>query len=122
MPTLSELVLRLTFQRLIAKLMLTYVNGNFVSVNTDPGKGVFISDPKKPVGGHVLAHAATITLRFMKGKGEKCVSKVFDAPNLPGEETVIYKVYFKTKKKYAQVQCCCDFLYSYYYENKHYVY
>ena len=25
----------------------------------DPGGGMFITDPKKPAGGHVSAHAAT---------------------------------------------------------------
>ncbi|RVW55857.1 Meiotic recombination protein DMC1-like [Vitis vinifera] len=44
-------------------------------VIADPGGGVFISDPKKPAGGHVLAHAATIRLMFRKGKGEQRVCK-----------------------------------------------
>ncbi|XP_061991605.1 meiotic recombination protein DMC1 homolog [Rosa rugosa] len=57
-------------------------------VIADPGGGVFISDPKKPAGGHVLAHAATIRLMFRKGKGEQRVCKVFDAPNLPEAEAV----------------------------------
>ncbi|KAI6683541.1 hypothetical protein NL676_029454 [Syzygium grande] len=35
----------------------------------DPGGDVFISGPKKPAGGHVLAHAATISLMFRKGNG-----------------------------------------------------
>ncbi|KAG5236623.1 Meiotic recombination protein [Salix suchowensis] len=56
-------------------------------VIADP-RGVFISDPKKPAGGHVLAHAATIRLMFRKGKGEQRVCKVFDAPNLPEAETI----------------------------------
>ncbi|XVF38297.1 hypothetical protein REPUB_Repub20aG0088600 [Reevesia pubescens] len=56
--------------------------------NQDPGGGVFISDPKKPAGGHVLAHAATIRLMFRKGKGEQRVCKVFDAPNLPEAEAI----------------------------------
>ncbi|KAK9921525.1 hypothetical protein M0R45_030032 [Rubus argutus] len=33
------------------------------------GGGVFISDPKKPAGGHVLAHATTTRLMLSKGKG-----------------------------------------------------
>ncbi|XP_056175030.1 meiotic recombination protein DMC1 homolog isoform X1 [Syzygium oleosum] len=37
-------------------------------VVTDPGSGVFLSDPKNPAGRHVLAHAATIRLMFRKGK------------------------------------------------------
>lgn len=57
-------------------------------VIADPGGGMFISDPKKPAGGHVLAHAATIRLMFRKGKGEQRVCKVFDAPNLPEAEAV----------------------------------
>jgi meiotic recombination protein DMC1 len=59
-----------------------------VAVIADPGGGVFISDPKKPAGGHVLAHAATIRLMFRKGKGEQRVCKVFDAPNLPEAEAI----------------------------------
>ena len=60
----------------------------FVSVIADPAGGVFISDPKKPAGGHVLAHAATVRLMFRKGKGEQRVCKVFDAPNLPESEAI----------------------------------
>ncbi|KAK2980656.1 hypothetical protein RJ640_011464 [Escallonia rubra] len=61
-------------------------------VIADPGGGVFISDPKKPAGGHVLAHAATIRLMFRKGKGEQRVCKVFDAPNLPEAEAISFPV------------------------------
>ncbi|KAL5201075.1 hypothetical protein ABZP36_035429 [Zizania latifolia] len=39
-------------------------------VIADSGDG-FITDPKKPAGGHVLAHAATIWLMLRKGKGEQ---------------------------------------------------
>ncbi|CAL5392750.1 unnamed protein product [Camellia sinensis] len=55
-------------------------------VIADPGGGVFISDPKKPAGGHVLAHAATIRLMFRKGKGEQRVCKIagkLESPALP---------------------------------------
>ncbi|XP_039045149.1 meiotic recombination protein DMC1 homolog [Hibiscus syriacus] len=57
-------------------------------VIADPGGGVFISNPKKPAGGQVLAHAAKIRLMLRKGKGEQRVCKVFDAPNLPKAEAV----------------------------------
>ncbi|KAK8623740.1 hypothetical protein V6N13_065103 [Hibiscus sabdariffa] len=63
-------------------------------VIADPGGGVFISDPKKPAGGHVLAHAATIRLMFRKGKGEQRVCKVFDAPNLPEAEAISFDGYY----------------------------
>lgn len=58
------------------------------TVVADPGGGVFVSDPKKPAGGHVLAHAATVRLMFRKGKGEQRICKVFDAPNLPESEAI----------------------------------
>ncbi|KAG6428024.1 hypothetical protein SASPL_112272 [Salvia splendens] len=63
-------------------------------VIADPGGGVFISDPKKPAGGHVLAHAATIRLMFRKGKGEQRVCKVFDAPNLPEAEAISFLCFY----------------------------
>ncbi|AQK79698.1 Meiotic recombination protein DMC1-like protein [Zea mays] len=59
-------------------------------VIADPGGGMFITDPKKPAGGHVLAHAATIRLMLRKGKGEQCVCKIFDAPNLPEGEAISF--------------------------------
>ncbi|ERN01492.1 hypothetical protein AMTR_s00002p00270090 [Amborella trichopoda] len=65
-------------------------------VIADPGGGVFISDPKKPAGGHVLAHAATIRLMFRKGKGEQRVCKVFDAPNLPEAEAISFHTSLNT--------------------------
>ena len=37
-------------------------------VVSDPSGGaVFVADPKKPVGGHVMAHASTIRLRSAGG-------------------------------------------------------
>jgi hypothetical protein len=59
-------------------------------VIADPGGGMFITDPKKPAGGHVLAHAATIRLMLRKGKGEQRVCKIFDAPNLPDGEAISF--------------------------------
>ncbi|GAB4819384.1 hypothetical protein N2152v2_006430 [Parachlorella kessleri] len=56
-------------------------------VVSDPSGGaMFVSDPKKPVGGHVIAHASTIRLSARKGKGEQRLLKVVDAPNLPEAE------------------------------------
>jgi hypothetical protein len=51
---------------------------------------MFIIDPKKPADDHVLAHAATIRLMLRKGKGEQCVCKIFDAPNLPEGEAIYF--------------------------------
>lgn len=38
-------------------------------VMADPGNTMAHADPKKPIGGHVLAHASTTRLYFKKGKG-----------------------------------------------------
>ncbi|MCO5600289.1 hypothetical protein L7F22_054399 [Adiantum nelumboides] len=57
-------------------------------VIADPGGGTFLADPKKPAGGHVLAHASTVRLMLRKGKGEQRICKVFDSPNLPESENV----------------------------------
>lgn len=52
-------------------------------VMSDPSGGaMFVSDPKKPIGGHVMAHASTVRLSLRKGKGEQRLMKVVDAPNL----------------------------------------
>lgn len=56
-------------------------------VMADPGGGTtFMADPKKPIGGHVLAHASTTRLYLKKGRGEQRICKVFDSPCLPEAE------------------------------------
>jgi len=58
-------------------------------VMADPSGGVsFVPDPKKPVGGHVLAHASTTRLFLRKGRGEQRVCKIFDSPCLPESEAI----------------------------------
>ena len=47
----------------------------------DPG-GMGMADPKKPIGGHILAHSATTWLYLKKGRGEQRICKVIDSPNL----------------------------------------
>jgi meiotic recombination protein DMC1 len=56
-------------------------------VMADPGGGVsFVPDPKKPIGGHVLAHASTTRLYLRKGRGEQRICKIYDSPCLPESE------------------------------------
>lgn len=58
-------------------------------VVADPGgASLFVADPKKPVGGHVLAHASTTRLSLRKGRGEQRICKIFDSPSLPELECV----------------------------------
>ena len=58
-------------------------------VVSDPGGGaVFISDPKKPIGGHIMAHASTTRLFLRKGKGDQRICKMYDSPCLPESEAI----------------------------------
>lgn len=72
-----------------------------------------MADPKKPAGGHVLAHAATVRLSLRKGKGEQRICKVFDAPNLPESEAIStqnLQIFFCLNLTHAsldqQLACC----------------
>lgn len=48
----------------------------------------FVADPKKPIGGHVLAHASTTRIYLRKGKGETRIAKIYDSPELPENEAM----------------------------------
>uniref|UniRef100_A0A8C7ZJ53 Meiotic recombination protein n=1 Tax=Oryzias sinensis TaxID=183150 RepID=A0A8C7ZJ53_9TELE len=48
-------------------------------MTADPGAGMtFQADPKKPIGGHILAHASTTRISLRKGRGEMRIAKIFD--------------------------------------------
>ncbi|KAA6372579.1 MAG: putative Meiotic recombination protein DMC1 [Streblomastix strix] len=56
-------------------------------VVADPGAAaMFTADPKKPIGGHIMAHASTTRLFLRKGKGEQRICKIYDSPCLPESE------------------------------------
>lgn len=48
----------------------------------------FQADPKKPIGGHILAHASTVRLNLKKGRGDSRIVKIYDSPDLPENEAV----------------------------------
>jgi meiotic recombination protein DMC1 len=53
----------------------------------DPGGGMsYAIDPKKPIGGHILAHASQTRMFLRKGKGEQRVCKIWDSPTVPESE------------------------------------
>ena len=67
-------------------LLTKYIDHNF-QMMSDPGAGIsFVPDPKKPIGGHVLAHASTTRLSLRKGRGELRVAKIYDSPDMPEAE------------------------------------
>lgn len=56
-------------------------------VVSDPSGGaMFVVDPKKPIGGHIMAHASTTRLFLRKGKGDQRICKIYDSPCLPESE------------------------------------
>ena len=46
----------------------------------------FQADPKKPIGGHILAHASTTRIALKKGRSENRIAKIYDSPDLPENE------------------------------------
>ncbi|CAJ0941204.1 unnamed protein product, partial [Mesorhabditis belari] len=84
-------------QQAIAKLMrclarladifgVAVIITNQVTAQVDGGGGMYQSDPKKPIGGNVVAHMSTTRLGFRKGKAEQRVCKVHQSPSLPEAE------------------------------------
>ncbi|XP_071451683.1 meiotic recombination protein DMC1/LIM15 homolog [Hetaerina americana] len=56
-------------------------------MTADPGATFsFQPDPKKPVGGNILAHASTTRISLRKGRGETRIAKIYDSPDLPESE------------------------------------
>nr|CAD7201344.1 unnamed protein product [Timema douglasi]CAD7260089.1 unnamed protein product [Timema shepardi]CAD7400064.1 unnamed protein product [Timema poppensis] len=56
-------------------------------MTADPGATLsFQVDPKKPIGGHILAHASTTRIMLRKGRGELRIAKIYDSPDLPENE------------------------------------
>jgi DNA repair protein RadA len=58
---------------------------NQVSAKPD----AFFGDPTRPIGGHIVGHAATFRLYLRKSKGGKRIARLIDSPNLPEAEAVI---------------------------------
>ncbi|KAJ8319593.1 hypothetical protein KUTeg_002851 [Tegillarca granosa] len=55
-------------------------------MTADPGATIFQADPKKPIGGNILAHASTTRISLRKGRGETRIAKIYDSPDLPENE------------------------------------
>ncbi|KAK8245995.1 DNA recombination and repair protein Rad51 [Phyllosticta capitalensis] len=61
-------------------------------VQSDPGANAMFAgaDGRKPVGGHILAHASATRILLRKGRGDERVAKIQDSPDRPeGEATYI---------------------------------
>lgn len=60
---------------------------NQVVATVDAGS-CFQADPKKPIGGNIIAHASTTRLFLRKGRGENRICKIYDSPCLPESEAM----------------------------------
>lgn len=78
------------FLRSLTNLAETYgiavIITNQVVANVDGAVAVFGGDVKKPIGGHIIAHASNTRLYFRKGRGETRICKIYDSPLLPESE------------------------------------
>ncbi|XP_064115622.1 DNA repair protein RAD51 homolog 1-like [Macrobrachium nipponense] len=79
------------FLRMLLRLADEYgvavVITNQVVAQVD-GAAMFTADPKKPVGGNIMAHSSTTRLYLRKGRGETRICKIYDSPNLPEAEAM----------------------------------
>ncbi len=72
-------------QRLADEFGVAVVITNQVVANVD-SNAMFNADSKKPIGGHIIAHASTTRLYLKKGKAENRNCVVYGSPNLPESE------------------------------------
>lgn len=73
-------------QRLADEFGVAVVITNQVVAQVD-GAALFNPDPKKPIGGNILAHASTTRLYLKKAKGANRICKIYDSPCLPEGDT-----------------------------------
>ena len=76
-----------TLQRYADKYNLAIYVTNQVMDNP----AILFGDPTTPIGGHVLAHAATYRVYLRKSKESKRIARLIDSPSLP-EGEAIFKV------------------------------
>jgi len=73
--------------RLADEFGIAVVITNQVVAQVD-GAAMFAADPKKPIGGNIMAHASTTRLSLRKGRGETRICKIYDSPCLPEAEAM----------------------------------
>jgi DNA repair protein RAD51 len=77
-----------SLMRLADEFGIAVVITNQVVAQVDGAASMFNADPKKPIGGHIMAHASTTRLYFRKGRGDTRICKIYDSPCLPEAEAV----------------------------------
>lgn len=77
-----------TLHRIADEFGVAVVITNQVVATVDGAASMFNADPKKPIGGNIMAHASTTRLYLRKGRGDSRVCKIYDSPSLPESEAV----------------------------------
>ncbi len=70
--------------RLADEYRVAVVITNQVFAQVDGACAMFASDTKKPVGGHIMAHASTTRLYLRETR----ICKIYDSPSLPESEAM----------------------------------
>lgn len=73
--------------RLADEFGVAVLISNQVVAQVDAG-AMFQADPKKPIGGNIIAHSSTTRLYLRKGRGETRICKIYDSPCLPESEAM----------------------------------
>ncbi|RWS24880.1 DNA repair protein rhp51-like protein [Leptotrombidium deliense] len=73
-------------QRLADEFGVAVVVTNQVVAQVDGPPSGHMGETRKPIGGHIMAHASTTRLSLRKGRGGNRICKVYDSPNLPEAE------------------------------------
>ena len=73
----------------LALLANKYNLAVFVTNQVMDNPGMLFGDPTTPIGGNILAHAATTMLYLRKSKEDKRIVRLVDSPNMPEGECVI---------------------------------
>lgn len=77
-----------TLLRLADEFGVAVVISNQVVAQVDGASAMFNADPKKPIGGNIMAHSSTTRLYLRKGRGETRICKIYDSPCLPESEAM----------------------------------
>ncbi|CEL92076.1 unnamed protein product [Vitrella brassicaformis CCMP3155] len=70
-------------QRMADEFGIAVVYTNQVVATVDPMAVFRGGEDKKPIGGHIMAHASQTRLYLKKGKGQNRVAKIYDSPSMP---------------------------------------
>ena len=77
-----------TLLRLADEFGVAVMITNQVVAQVDGMTAMFNPDPKKPIGGNIMAHASTTRLFLRKGRNDQRVCRIYDSPCLPEAEAL----------------------------------